>query len=207
MRIALGVCVAHLFILFTLIAHHRLSRTLRPMKPIAVRTIIPQVAVKPAAPVVAAAPKKAAAPVVAAAPTKKKQVAPKDEGLVKEIASHEAARKEAKGAPKKELPIPKKIESKPTETAAIAPPNYAEFLIGYLQEALILPERGDVRVKLVIDRFGKLLDCEILETKSAKNGEFLKNRLPELAFPCLNDFDIFEATQTFTIAFRNVEAN
>ncbi len=83
--------------------------------------------------------------------------------------------------------------------------TYGAFLVGYLQNTLDLPERGDVKLKMEIDRFGRLIDCEVLETRSEKNAEFLKNRLPELSFPCLNDFDILETAQTFTITFRNVE--
>jgi hypothetical protein len=84
-------------------------------------------------------------------------------------------------------------------------PTYGEFLIAYLQSSLDLPEYGEVRAKIEIDRFGKLLHCEILEAKSTKNAEFLKNQLPDLTFPCLNDFDIMDFSQTFTITFRNVE--
>ncbi len=84
-------------------------------------------------------------------------------------------------------------------------PSYEEYLVAYLQGALDLPERGDVKLRIEIDRFGRLSECEVLDSRNSKNAEFLKNRLPELTFPCFNDFGITDLTQTFTITFRNVE--
>lgn len=121
---------------------------------------------------------------------------------MKEIASRfDGLRSEAKHS-RPLLPLPTLSTPAPVVDS---PPTYGEFLIAYLQNSLDLPEYGEVRVRLEIDRFGSLIHCEILETQSVKNGEFLKNQLPTLSFPCLNDFDIFETSQTFTIAFRNVE--
>jgi len=84
-------------------------------------------------------------------------------------------------------------------------PSYEDYLVAFLQGSLDLPERGDVRIRIEIDHFGHLSNCEILDMKNSKNGEFLKKRLPELAYPCFNDFGITDLTQTFTITFRNVE--
>lgn len=83
--------------------------------------------------------------------------------------------------------------------------SYGETLTLFLQSELILPEPGDVKAQIAIDASGKLVSCEILDARSAKNEEFLKNRLPELAFPCFNRFGIAGSTQTFTISFCNVE--
>lgn len=151
----------------------------------------------------------------------KKQPVQKDEALLKEIASQLEALQSVKSQPKPDLSIPQKVMAKPALEGALPHPDgkqalttgkesspvlkYGEFLIGYFQEALDLPEYGDVKAKIQIDRFGKLVECEILEAKSLKNAEFLKNQLPGLTFPCLNDFGILETAQTFTITFRNVE--
>lgn len=113
--------------------------------------------------------------------------------------------KEAKTRPA--LSLPAKIQSKAqlvSEDFAIDP-TYGEFLVAFLQNALDLPEYGEVKAKIEINCFGRLIDCQILEAKSVKNAQFLKNRLPDLAFPCLNDFGILDTKQTFTITFRNVE--
>ena len=83
--------------------------------------------------------------------------------------------------------------------------HYGEILIGYLQSMLELPEWGEVKALIVINRFGEPIRCDILESKSRKNGDFLKKRLPELSFPCFNDFSIVGETLEFTITFRNLE--
>jgi hypothetical protein len=86
-----------------------------------------------------------------------------------------------------------------TEESSAIDPSYEELLIATFQSALDLPEIGEVKVRLEIDARGHLIDCTILETKSRKNGEFLKHRLPELLFPCFPGEEI----QSFTVIFRN----
>jgi hypothetical protein len=72
-----------------------------------------------------------------------------------------------------------------------------EQIAAFLQEALELPEFGEVKIKLSINRFGALETLEILESKSLKNEAFLKKRLPELQFPRLNE------VVSLTIVFMN----
>lgn len=76
-------------------------------------------------------------------------------------------------------------------------PTDAERIASLLEEILQLPDFGDVKAQLKIDRMGKLESLKILESKSSKNSEFLKKRLPEVEFPCLNE------TASITIVFRN----
>ena len=73
----------------------------------------------------------------------------------------------------------------------------AETIALFLQDILQLPEFGEVRAKIAINCRGELEELQILDTKSVKNSEFLKKRLPEVQFPCLND------AITLTIVFRN----
>jgi len=229
-QIAVVVCLLHLLAIFGLVIHHFASRQLKPPRPMLVRTHkaiaepkmryakeeapkLQTVAPKPQkvhaeGKSVEQKPKGSATKKMASAKSKP-TVAKKAPGnhLLKEIAeSLDMLNSEAKPSPRPSLTLPSKIEPK----AQIAPesnvdPTYSEFLVSYLQSALDLPEYGEVRAKIEIDRFGRLIDCEILEAKSVKNAEFLKNQLPELTFPCLNDFGIVDATETFTITFRNVE--
>lgn len=212
-QIGIVVCLIHLLAIFGLLGHHLISRRLKPPRPMIVRTMAPLKAV-PKMEYRAASP----TPVIAkpttkkatsAKPSKPAPVATKkapNNPLMKEIAeSLGALGTEAKRS-KPSLTLPSKIPQK----AQIAPessadPTYGDFLIAYLQNALDLPEYGEVRAKVEIDRFGRLIDCEILEAKNVKNAEFLKNQLPNLTFPCLNDFGILDTTQTFTITFLNVE--
>ena len=76
-------------------------------------------------------------------------------------------------------------------------PTDAERIGALLEEILQLPDFGDVKAQLKINRMGKLESLKILESKSSKNSEFLKKRLPEVEFPCLNE------TASITIVFRN----
>lgn len=84
-------------------------------------------------------------------------------------------------------------------------PTYEETLAAYLQNSLDLPEIGEVVAKLEIDAQGMLKNCKIIQAKSKKNEEFLKKRLPELVFPCLNDSGNTNETLSLTITFKNVE--
>lgn len=112
------------------------------------------------------------------------------------LSSHSAS------PPKAELPIPKLLTKKPAVT--IEHPldlTYAQSLIFFLQNALELPEIGEVKVSLTILPSGTLQSCEIIASKNSANSAFLKNRLPQLPFPCFNDVD----SKTLTLVFRNVE--
>lgn len=216
-QIAVSVLLAHLLFLLVATGHHLFHGMKIMPRKIAVRSVS-----------IAQAPTPQIVPVVKSAPVSKAVVAAKPAPVVKPVTTKKAistsvAKKPPlqKVAPVAALPVEQPKVKTPLSVPVIAPfqpsvkqlyteevvkdQTYGEFLIGYLQGALELPELGDVKMKLEIDRFGRLIDCEILETRSVKNGEFLKIRLPELSFPCLNDFDILETAHTFTITFRNVE--
>lgn len=218
-----------------LLGHHLWTRRWKEPRPIVIKTIIPIVQVaaqqrEEVRPKAAATPPPkqiaTAAPKQAAVVPKKAVANPKpqpkkasstgtaakkaDTSLLKEIAeSLDAISSVDKPStwPSFALNVPSKIQAKAqlvSEDAAVDP-SYGELLIAFLQNALDLPEYGEVRVKIEINRFGRVVDCQILEAKSAKNAAFLKNQLPELAFPCLNGCGISDEKQTFTITFRNVE--
>lgn len=207
-QISLVVCLIHFVAILGLLTHHLASWRFKPARPMVVRTVIPHI--EKAAPKTSVPKATVAKPVEKPKPTVSKPAAKKvtspvivaqkapENRLLKEITeSLETIRSESKSS-RSTLTIPSTI--KKTEIASDIDPTYGEFLIAYLQNALDLPEYGEVKAKIEIDRFGHLVNCEILKSKSVKNAEFLKNRLPELTFPCLND-----GTQVFTITFRNVE--
>ena len=95
------------------------------------------------------------------------------------------------------------IEDNAAQTSI--PSTYHLSLIEQLQSSLQLPELGDVRIKIGIEAPGTLFSIQILDAKSEKNAEWLKNQLPLLLLPCFNDFGIVDAILEFTITFRNVE--
>jgi hypothetical protein len=92
---------------------------------------------------------------------------------------------------KKDLPIPK-LEFAPASPQIAAATNeeildFRPDVASYLHEALILPEFGEVKIAIVVSKDGKVSKIEVLESKSRKNEEFLKNRLSEMFFPWLNE--------------------
>lgn len=229
-QIALIVFAIHLLAIFASFGHHFVNRKIKPTRTIVVRNakgrtlnaeVKKEVAsktegkakgkmqnakpkeIEKKAPV-AAAPKKkkGAAEAVVKRPDPEKSI--QEKRALREIAeSLENFRREAK--PKRELVIPTKSQREEEPIVERGEePTYSEFLVAFLQGTLDLPEFGEVKVKMEIDRFGKLVDCVVLEAKSKKNGEFLKERLPDLSFPALAEFGILDSTHVFTITFRNI---
>ncbi len=214
-QIALAVFALHCLAVVALLGHHLYSRKMRPTRPMIVRTVPPSIpAIAPKSPptqqiekkITQSLPKKAAPatdkkpPLVK--PTKAKappSVAPAQQELLQEIAQSLDTVSKPTPTPRTQLTIPTKITPTAQTQTDSYNPSYDEQLIAFLQDALILPEYGTVRAKLEIDSSGKLLSCTILETRSAKNAAFLKNRLPELSFPCLN------GVRSCIVTFCNVE--
>jgi len=125
-----------------------------------------------------------------------KKVPTKQEtALLKEIEQNIASIAAPKLTKKAELVIPSL--SIPEEIVEEIFESPVEKLAQFLQQALQLPEFGAVRVRLSVDRLGKLQSFEVLGAKSEKNAQFLKNQLPELQFPCLNE------AVSLTIVFSN----
>lgn len=109
--------------------------------------------------------------------------------------------------PRSALHVPAPVAFKASlETSSLADTflsaSYSERLVSFLQEGLDLPEYGEVKVRLEIDRFGNLIDCQILQEKNRKNSEFLKKRLSELSYPLSESLPA-----SFTIVFRNLSVD
>lgn len=203
------VWAGHFFLLFALLIHHAVHRSLKPSRPIAIRTVQTAPPIKESAPVPV---KKAAAPKPAAStkpsPKKPEKAAPKKPviaPIAQEIAQVLSELSQVHKTEKPALFVPSNVEIQTPYKESKNSLSYGDYLICYLQESLDLPEYGEVKIELSIDRQGKLLTSKILCSENKKNSEFLKNRLPELAFPCFNDFNIKETALTFTVSFRNAE--
>ena len=192
-QIALGVLCAHGLLLIALLGNYWIDRPGLRRRPIAVRMVSyapTQVPVIQTPVHVKPTPKKTAK--VAARP--KPQINHSDALLKQIAASLDSMTSAPVPSVKQEIAIPHvHIQLPPEEIVPVA----AEQIAFFLREALQLPEYGEVKAHLVINRFGKLEALEILETKSEKNGQFLTNRLPELQFPCLNE------STSLTVVFRN----
>lgn len=62
-------------------------------------------------------------------------------------------------------------------------PDYRDELTARLQMMLRLPERGDVRIKLILSKKGKFVKMEILGADSSINKKYVEKTLPTLQFP------------------------
>lgn len=204
----------HLFVVFALGAHHFWGRE-KPKTKMVVRTLRPPMV---RSQVVAAAPpqikrekKQASSPlskqpsqvVKKSAPPSKPKAA-LNTSLIEQMEKQMAILEEKSVFPKApSLTLPSacpEIEEKEI------PLNYGEKIVAYLQNALELPELGEVKVDLELDFSGRIVRVDVIEAKSKKNGEFLKKRLPELALPCFNEGRKSDATVVFTITFKNLDS-
>ena len=81
--------------------------------------------------------------------------------------------------------------------------RYATLLVTTLQAFLLLPEYGQVSLKLTIDRNGVLVDWEILECSSTENKKYLKQMLPTLSFPQLEGSYQGKSTVIFPLRLQS----
>lgn len=117
------------------------------------------------------------------------------------LSSPSPRKKVAIELPKKQVYTPSKEERISFESFSL---GYKELLITFLEDALSLPEYGEVKAQITVSSFGKITDCKILNSRSEKNETFLKNQLPQLTLPCLNSSQ--DESQTFIITFHNRES-
>lgn len=81
--------------------------------------------------------------------------------------------------------------------------EYYQELAGRLRHMLTLPEVGEVRVRLTLNRSGGVERLEILEYKSAKNAAFVEKMVPVLTFPAFGNHFSGEAKHEFLITLAN----
>lgn len=212
-QISIVVWGIHFVFISCLVLHHATLNYFKKPQKMTVRTIVatPTVPMKNTPVATSTKPpasqsKKSAPPV----PPKKPSSHPlppskksdHKESLQQLAAALETLNKVEKKSEELSLPTPLVLHHEKQQSIR---PSYEEILIQYLQQELELPEYGEVKLKLTLDREGNLLDHQVISSKSAKNTEFLKNRLPDLSFPCFNESGNKEKKITFTIRFQNAE--
>lgn len=62
-------------------------------------------------------------------------------------------------------------------------PSYTDKLIAHLEEFLILPEKGSVKIELTLSPTGKVIKVAILSCLSQANRDYIYARLTSLTFP------------------------
>lgn len=80
---------------------------------------------------------------------------------------------------------------------AAATLTFEEQLINYLHETLHLPEVGEVKIELTLQKNGMVEKLVVLYAESLKNKAYLEKNLPLLKLPCM------EKKETLVFTFCN----
>lgn len=81
--------------------------------------------------------------------------------------------------------------------------SYSNELAGHLKRLLRLPEIGDIKIKLTLDRSGKVYKMEVVSSESAANRRYIEKTLPGLSFPAFGTNFESMANYTFAITLSN----
>jgi hypothetical protein len=65
--------------------------------------------------------------------------------------------------------------------------NYHRNLMRSLQQNLLLPEYGSVKVQITVSNTGKIIDIKVLSHQSEENKTYLMKSLPSLLLPSFGD--------------------
>lgn len=89
------------------------------------------------------------------------------------------------------------------QTSGPAELSYQDDLIVRLRSLLRLPEYGDVKVSLTIDRSGKVLAFEVLKSENAANKRYVDLHLPRCKFADFGKHFADEGSKTFQLTLSN----
>jgi len=81
--------------------------------------------------------------------------------------------------------------------------SYRDELAGRLRLLLRLPEYGDVKIKLIVERSGKVAKVEIMEAESQINRKYIEKTLPSLSFPAFGNNFGSAQSYAFLITLSN----
>lgn len=81
--------------------------------------------------------------------------------------------------------------------------NYEEELILYLESILSLPEKGEVKLKLTLNRDGSMQKIGILKATSDRNRNYVETKLALRSFPAFGKHFKNETAHTFTITLTS----
>lgn len=81
--------------------------------------------------------------------------------------------------------------------------SYRDELASRLKLGLHLPEYGDVKVKMTLNRSGKIINIAVLSTESISNKKYVEKTLPALTFPSFGSNFGDAQEYTFSITLSN----
>lgn len=91
----------------------------------------------------------------------------------------------------------------PGSTLGVRERGYRDELASRLKLMLKLPEYGIVKLKLTLNRLGKVIKLEILSSESSLNRKHIEKSLSSLSFPPLGDNFAKEKDHTFQITLSS----
>lgn len=110
-----------------------------------------------------------------------------------------------------EANIPKAIESLQIDTLFLGDTvtlttrevSYRDEIAHRLKLGLRLPDYGEVKIKLTLERSGKVSNLQIVSSKNQKNKQYIEKTLPTLTFAGFGDNFKGLDQYTFTICLNN----
>lgn len=81
--------------------------------------------------------------------------------------------------------------------------SYRDEIASRLKLALKLPEMGEVKLKLTLNRSGSVTNVEIIHSASKANKTYIQSKLPTMKFPAFGNNFGNSPSYTFTIALSN----
>lgn len=81
--------------------------------------------------------------------------------------------------------------------------SYGSEIASRLKKGLRLPDYGAVKIKLTLDRTGKVIKVETTKSESQKNKTYVESKIPTLLFPPFGQRFKDAAQNTFEITFQN----
>lgn len=104
--------------------------------------------------------------------------------------------------PRLKLDVPQIQDSSemalPFPSEEVGPMGPEETLVSYLHSSLNLPEFGEVKIQVTVNKDGSIDKLVVLEAESKKNKAYLEQHLPLLKLPIT-----LEKEKTFTLTFCN----
>lgn len=81
--------------------------------------------------------------------------------------------------------------------------SYRDELASRLKLLLRLPEYGDVKIKLTLERSGKVAKLVIVSSESGANRKYVEKMIPALTFPGFGSYFSGQSQYTFAITLSN----
>lgn len=95
------------------------------------------------------------------------------------------------------------IDASETANCTPAERTYYDELVSRLKLSLKLPEFGEVKLQLTINRSGKVVTIKSVKSKSKKNSDYIQKALPKLHLPSFGQNFAGEKEHTFRLTLSN----